>query len=64
MRWVVKYKDKVKDLAYSTYANIFNNLSDLTDKLEAINNLKLFDKLTSIEEIKKAGCEMQPDFLT
>lgn len=53
MRWVVKYKDKVRDLAYSTYANIFNNLSDLTDKLEAINNLKLFDKLASIEEIKK-----------
>lgn len=53
MKWVVKYKDKVRDLAYSTYANIFNNLSDLTDKLEAINNLKLFDKLASIEEIKK-----------
>lgn len=53
MKWVVKYKDKVRDLAYSTYANIFNNLSDLTDKVAAINNLKLFDKLTSIEEIKR-----------
>lgn len=52
MKWVVKYKDKVRDLAYSTYANIFNNLSDLTDKVAAINNLKLFDKLASIEEIK------------
>ena len=53
MKWVVKYKDKVRDLAYSTYANIFNNLSDLTDKVAAINNLKLFDKLASIEEIKR-----------
>ena len=53
MKWVVKYKDKVRDLAYSTYANIFNNLSDLTDKVAAINNLKLFDKLVSIEEIKR-----------
>lgn len=52
MKWVVKYKDKVRDLAYSTYANIFNNLSDLTDKVTAINNLGLFDKLASIEEIK------------
>ena len=53
MKWVVKYKDKVRDLAYSTYANIFNNLSDLTDKVAAINNLKLFDKLVSIEEINR-----------
>lgn len=53
MKWVVKYKDKVRDLAYSTYANIFNNLSDLTDKAAAIINLKLFDKLASIEEIKR-----------
>ena len=53
MKWVVKYKDKVRDLAYSTYANIFNNLSDLTDKAAAITNLKLFDKLASIEEIKR-----------
>lgn len=53
MKWVVKYKDKVRDLAYSTYANIFNNLSDLTDKVAVINNLKLFDKLASIEEIKR-----------
>lgn len=53
MKWVVKYKDKARDLAYSTYANIFNNLSDLTDKVAAINNLKLFDKLASIEEIKR-----------
>lgn len=53
MKWVVKYKDKVRDLAYSTYANIFNNLSDLTDKVAAINNLKLFDKFASIEEIKR-----------
>lgn len=53
MKWVVKYKDKVRDLAYSTYANIFNNLSDLTDKAAAITNLKLFDKLASIEKIKR-----------
>ena len=53
MKWVVKYKDKVRNLAYSTYANIFNNLSDLTDKVAAINNLKLFDKFASIEEIKR-----------
>lgn len=53
MKWVVKYKDKVRDLAYSTYANIFNNLSDLTDKVAAITNLDLFNKLASIEEIKR-----------
>lgn len=53
MKWVVKYKDKVRDLAYSTYANIFNNLSDLTDKVAAITNLGLLDKLASIEEIKR-----------
>lgn len=53
MKWVVKYKDKVRDLAYSTYANIFNNLSDLTDKAAAIKNLGLFDKLASIKEIKR-----------
>lgn len=53
MKWVVKYKDKVRDLAYSTYANIFNNLSDLTDKAAAITNLDLFNKLASIEEIKR-----------
>ena len=45
MKWVVKTKDKIKEVALSSFVSIFYNLSDLLDKNEAIkeiiNNLKL-----------------------
>ena len=53
MKWSIKLKDEIKDLAFSTYVSIFYNLNDLADKAQAIKNLGLFDKLASIEEIKK-----------
>ena len=53
MKWSIKLKDEIKDLAFSTYVSIFYNLNDLVDKAQAIKNLGLFDKLASIEEIKK-----------
>lgn len=53
MKWSIKLKDEIKDLAFSTYVSIFYNLNDLADKAQAIKNLGLFDKLASIEEIKR-----------
>nr|DAM67495.1 MAG TPA: hypothetical protein [Caudoviricetes sp.] len=53
MKWVIKTKDKIKEVALSSFVSIFYNLSDLLDKNEAIKNLGLLNKFVSIEELKK-----------
>lgn len=53
MKWVIKTKDKIKEVALSSFVSVFYNLSDLLDKNEAIKNLGLLNKFVSIEELKK-----------
>lgn len=53
MKWLIKTKGAIKELAFSGYLSMFNNLSDLSNKLEAVKNLGLFEYLVNVEQIKK-----------